>query len=704
MAATDLERLVVQLSADIRKYENTLNKMNGVTNRRARAIETRFAKMNRTIASGYTALGASAAKAFALIGGAAGAKGLLDASTRIDNALKVAGLSGEELERVYEKLRTSAQKNAVPLESMVVLYGRISQAQDALNVSQDEMTNFTDKVGVALRVAGASSQEAAGALLQLSQALGAGIVRAEEYNSINEGARPILQAVAAGLREAGGDVAKLRNLVMDGKVSSEAFFRAFEAGSPILEQKVAGATFTLDQRLTNLQTSLIDAAGRFNESSEAAGTLGAEIDRTADFINNLDFDHLISEIAKVVEAFNYGTASVSSFLSKLGEVSGFEGIGRDIVNMLPGDGASKSFFGGGFTVTSTAGITDRINQAFEGQIQQAGQMTAEAIKKSVLAGGDITSSGKGGRLPASGGAVTPVSLDDFAAPDGDKKKKGGGRSKVSEYQREIDQIKQRTANIQAETAAQAALNPLVDDYGFAVERARAKQELLNAAQEAGKTITPELAREIDNLSTAYALAVQESEKLAEKQDEIRERAENAMATAKDATRGVIDGLLDGAKAGDVLLDTLKKIGDSLINDVLDNIFKVNNAGGGGGGGFLSGIMGLFGGGGTGFGKNYFPPAPSIPGRASGGPVSAGQPYIVGEKRPELFVPSQNGVIIPKVPKTGGGGVTVDARTNIQASGNRETDAELMRWAQKRDAEMPALIIRTVREAQKRRTI
>lgn len=42
-------------------------------------------------------------------------------------------------------------------------------------------------------------------------------------------------------------------------------------------------------------------------------------------------------------------------------------------------------------------------------------------------------------------------------------------------------------------------------------------------------------------------------------------------------------------------------------------------------------------------------------RASGGPVSAGQPYIVGERRPELFVPSQSGMIHPSVPS---GGVTV----------------------------------------------
>jgi hypothetical protein len=38
-----------------------------------------------------------------------------------------------------------------------------------------------------------------------------------------------------------------------------------------------------------------------------------------------------------------------------------------------------------------------------------------------------------------------------------------------------------------------------------------------------------------------------------------------------------------------------------------------------------------------------------PGRARGGPVSKGQPYIVGEKRPELFVPEEDGMIVPEVP-------------------------------------------------------
>lgn len=52
----------------------------------------------------------------------------------------------------------------------------------------------------------------------------------------------------------------------------------------------------------------------------------------------------------------------------------------------------------------------------------------------------------------------------------------------------------------------------------------------------------------------------------------------------------------------------------------------------------------------------------LPGRAAGGPVSGGSPYIVGERGPEVFVPSASGAIVPNnrladVMGGGGGGVT-----------------------------------------------
>jgi len=45
--------------------------------------------------------------------------------------------------------------------------------------------------------------------------------------------------------------------------------------------------------------------------------------------------------------------------------------------------------------------------------------------------------------------------------------------------------------------------------------------------------------------------------------------------------------------------------------------------------------------------------PSSDYRAEGGPVRAGESYVVGEKRPELFVPSSNGTILPSLGGMGG---------------------------------------------------
>jgi tape measure domain-containing protein len=56
-------------------------------------------------------------------------------------------------------------------------------------------------------------------------------------------------------------------------------------------------------------------------------------------------------------------------------------------------------------------------------------------------------------------------------------------------------------------------------------------------------------------------------------------------------------------------------------------------------------------------------------RASGGPVTAGQPYIVGEKGPEMWVPQQSGMILPNHALAGAGGPVI--HYNIDARGADE---------------------------------
>jgi len=61
-------------------------------------------------------------------------------------------------------------------------------------------------------------------------------------------------------------------------------------------------------------------------------------------------------------------------------------------------------------------------------------------------------------------------------------------------------------------------------------------------------------------------------------------------------------------------------------------------------------------------------AESIPGRASGGPVTAGRPYLVGEEGPELFVPRLSGAIVPY-----GGAQAMNVYVTVQGSVTAERD-------------------------------
>lgn len=71
-------------------------------------------------------------------------------------------------------------------------------------------------------------------------------------------------------------------------------------------------------------------------------------------------------------------------------------------------------------------------------------------------------------------------------------------------------------------------------------------------------------------------------------------------------------------------------------------------------------------------------------RAAGGPVSAGQPYIVGEVGPELFVPPASGTIVPNdalgAGAAGGGAVTVVQHINIDSRSDQASIMQAMKAA------------------------
>lgn len=66
------------------------------------------------------------------------------------------------------------------------------------------------------------------------------------------------------------------------------------------------------------------------------------------------------------------------------------------------------------------------------------------------------------------------------------------------------------------------------------------------------------------------------------------------------------------------------------------------------------------------------------GMATGGPVTGGTPYIVGEKGPELFVPGSSGTIIPNGTAIGGGGSSKIYNVTVKSEGLTLDDPLILR--------------------------
>lgn len=399
--ATDLEKLVVQLSADLKQYQNGMQQAMGVTNRQARAIENRWRQSERNLNALGRSMAAGLVAPLAGIGAAITTREVFayaDAWTKAKNSLAVAGVTGARQVAVLDRLFASAQANGAPIGALADLYGKAAQSADNLGASTEDLITFADGVATALRVAGTSSEEAAGALLQLGQLLGSARVQAEEFNSVQEGARPILIAVANGLDKAGGSVSKLKQLVTDGAVSGRDFFQAFIKGLPTIKAMAANATQTISQGMTNVQNALTKYIGETDSSLGASQRLVQGLNALAD-----NFDQTADAVLKVaaiiagalvgrailpmIVNLGLGTAALVRFLSALRGATAMTAIATTISGLGAAAGPVGLVIGGAVVgalalfanSSEKASVGARAFEAALKQVEDRAKSTAAAV-------------------------------------------------------------------------------------------------------------------------------------------------------------------------------------------------------------------------------------------------------------------------------------------------------------------------------------
>jgi hypothetical protein len=201
------------------------------------------------------------------------------------------------------------------------------------------------------------------------------------------------------------------------------------------------------------------------------------------------------------------------------------------------------------------------------------------------------------------------------------------------------------------------------------EQNSAQEKLVGLKGEEVNLMTLFAGTDIDDLTTRIRLNSELTENYQKQLPLIAEI--NQLST--DAGSLIAQGFEDAILSGQKLSDVMRALGQDLLRLVFQQTITGPLAKG-----ITSALLG-------------------VPFMAMGGPVSSGSPYIVGERGPELFVPSSSGSIVPnsKMSSGGGGGMGgVTVNYNIAGGVSRAELVPILEQERRRlKAEIPDMVRR-----------
>jgi hypothetical protein len=243
-------------------------------------------------------------------------------------------------------------------------------------------------------------------------------------------------------------------------------------------------------------------------------------------------------------------------------------------------------------------------------------------------------------------------------PDGlgaGRKRGGGGGADEPRN----DRLEEVEAFIKALERSNRMLQAEVEVFG----KGNVEREKAIALAKIGSDLTEEQRRKIEAVAESTG---RYRDKLKEVEDQQRRNAEAARFFGDAAADALTDVLVNGEKADQVLKNLGKSLASAAIKGVLTGSgpFGFNPGKDGAAGGIFGLLGGLFG----------------LGGKAGGGSVFGGTPYLVGENGPELFMPGQSGTIVPNSGLRGGSGGSSGPMTInvVGAQGNNEIRAMVAR--------------------------
>jgi hypothetical protein len=422
-----------------------------------------------------------------------------------------------------------------------------------------------------------------------------------------------------------------------GGISAADIFR--ERGVRALLGFKAGATISIEDTVKRFE-EVFGEGGRFGRATEVlattfTGTLSMIQDKIFQFklgVNEAGFfDFIKGGLATINDLLEENEMALKDFANT---------IGKNLVDFI-----KSALIGFGEVFNTVKGVFKIIGTGIAGTIDLV-KALPEGVREFGILGFLLL--GRKGKLAVIilGGLIKKLGIDIEEM----SKRLGLNTDEANEFGKELSTVEKFINRIEESIISNTK------------ELAKMNDEIAKAKAEAEAIVTPfiEMA---DKIKGSINKSLKETSDL----------ANNVTKVLQLGIDGFSKGIAESIVLGKELNTTMKDLGRTLAVEVLSTLIKIvaqkavmysiDRATAmiqskSGGKGFFSSITSLFGGGGSGLFQGGVGGA-----RASGGTVSKGQPYLVGERGAELFIPNSTGQIAQSARGMGGGAVSVNFNIN-----------------------------------------
>lgn len=328
--AREVDALTLQMSADLRRFEKSMQRMSQTADRRLTEVERRARQQDRNLSrimgragenmtaafrDGLKGLAPTLAAAFSVRQIIRYADGWTDLTSRV----RLAVGEHENAEDVMTRISVMARRTYSSLDQTAEGFLQNAVAMRELGYSTSQTLDFVETLNNAMVVSGAKGQRAESVMNALTKAMAFGELRGDNLNTVLQSGGRVTEILAQSL---GVATTELRRMGEQGLLKTDVLVRALTGSMEQLRQEADSMPATVGDAFQLLNNALGELVGRTDQGLSATERMAQAIVALADnlevvataagiFVTIVGTRMVVAQGAATLAAANHARAQIA---------------------------------------------------------------------------------------------------------------------------------------------------------------------------------------------------------------------------------------------------------------------------------------------------------------------------------------------------------------------------------------------------------